>query len=336
MTTFSENPNLYFRNEKAKGPLAKLYENPYDFTNRYYPRNLGSETRGHYINFYINVAEQSSYIAKNRYTVYDFAGRSALNASTQNIASVSNITGENEEDSTIAKVANLVTKRKTKRIKQAIALYMPETMNVEYNADWQSSSLTEAGGRPLALAQGAIGISDTIKNQIKDFDVKTLASDPTIVEAASAISGLNESARDFLFYAAGSAINPQLQVLFKGVDFRRFQFDFLFAPFDESEARNVEEIIKTFRFHLAPEVNVAKMGRYFVPPSEFDIDFLFNGQINEHVHQVGTCVLTNINVDYAPNGISTFTNGMPTHTRMTLQFMETEIVTKQRVDEDNY
>ena len=72
------------------------------------------------------------------------------------------------------------------------------------------------------------------------------------------------------------------------------------------------------------------------PPSEFDIDFLVDGQINDKIHQIGTCVLTNINVDYAPNGWSTFSNGMPTSVRMTLQFMETEIVTKQRVEKDNY
>jgi hypothetical protein len=43
-----------------------------------------------------------------------------------------------------------------------------------------------------------------------------------------------------------------------------------------------------------------------------------------------------MNVDYAPFGWSTFEDGSPTNIRMTLQFMETEIVTKQRVREDNY
>jgi hypothetical protein len=40
-----------------------------------------------------------------------------------------------------------------------------------------------------------------------------------------------------------------------------------------------------------------------------------------------------MNVDYAPNGWSTFIDGTPTNIRMTLNFMETEIVTKQRVQE---
>jgi len=114
---------------------------------------------------------------------------------------------------------------------------------------------------------------------------------------------------------------------------RTFQFDFLFSPHDSEESRNILKIIETFKFHQAPELNAGSMGRYFVPPSEFDIDFLFDGKKNKNIHQIGTCVLQNMNVDYAPNGWSTFSDGMPTQIRMTLQFMETEIVTKQRVME---
>jgi hypothetical protein len=46
----------YSRNNSTPmRPFASLFADGYDFTNRFYRRNLGSETRGHYINFYINV-----------------------------------------------------------------------------------------------------------------------------------------------------------------------------------------------------------------------------------------------------------------------------------------
>ena len=220
---------------------------------------------------------------------------------------------------------------------------MPETVNVQYNADWQSSSLTDAGGLALALGQVAKGVSDASEfDLIKTY--KTLASDPSTASAAAELFGnigeksgiMGPGAKDFFLYATGSALNPQLEVLFKGTEFRTFQFDFIFSPTDATETENVIEIIKTFKFHMSPEINTGLMGRYFTPPSEFDIDFLFNGQKNNKIHQIGTCVLTNVNVDYSPNGWSSFNDGMPTQIRMTLQFMETEIVTKQRVDEDNY
>ena len=332
------------------GPLASLYANGYDFTNRFYPRNLGSETRGHYINFYINVAEKSQYITSKKYTLTGSSGRTATNqanaAKTTGSSfgnSVGSIAGNNAGNTTgevATEIQSAVTTRKTKRITEAIALYMPETLNVQYNADWQSESLTDALGKYVGMAQQASSAIDAYQQGkgVKGT-IKSLAMDPGVAEALGNVtegSILGTGATSFLLYAGGNALNPQLQVLFKGTQMRNFQFDFLFAPFSVEEARNVMEIIKTFKFHQAPEVNASGMGRYFIPPSEFDIDFLLNGQINNKVHQIGTCVLQNMNVDYAPNGWSTFEDGTPTHIRMTLQFMETEIVTKQRVDEDNY
>jgi hypothetical protein len=342
------------------GPLASLFANGYDFSSRFYPRNLGTETRGHYINFYINVAEKSQYLSEGRYTLAGGAGRTAANQANQaqvlgsagggalgNLAATSKYTEKyapsvgNVSTKVLSSVQSALTTRKTKRITQAIALYMPETLNVQYNADWQSQSLTDALGIAGKIAQQGTSAVDAFnKGQGLEGTVKSLASNPAVAEfagdALEKTGVMGAGATSFLLYATGNALNPQLQVLFKGTDFRQFQFDFLFAPFSPDEAKNVIEIIKTFKFHQAPEVNVSGMGRYFVPPSEFDIDFLLGGQINTKVHQIGTCVLTNVNVDYAPNGWSTFGDGTPTHIRLTLQFMETEIVTKERVDKDNY
>jgi len=342
--SFSENSDQRytgFNSKKTEGPLNELYSNPYNFSNMFYPRNLGSEQRGHYINFYINVAQNSTYIKDNVYnindsqfSVFEQAGRTASNQES--------VQASNVVSGAVSELKKLVTTRKTKRISQAIALYMPETVNVQYNADWQSQSLTDAGGRAAFFGQAAASLSDSFSSGEGFLNtVKNLASDPSALEVIGGkmnqgALGFGAGAQDFLLYAFGTALNPQLEVLFKGVDFRTFQFDFLFSPYDSQESSNILNIVKTFRFHMAPEIQTGAAGRYFTPPSEFDIDFIFNGQVNEKVHQIGTCVLTNVNVDYAPNGWSTFDDGMPTQIRMTLQFMETEIVTKQRVDEDNY
>ena len=43
------------------------------------------------------------------------------------------------------------------------------------------------------------------------------------------------------------------------------------------------------------------------------------------------CVLTNMTVDYAPNGWAAYNDGYPVETRLTLQFKETDIVTKSDI-----
>jgi len=316
---------------QAQGPLASLYHNPYNFDSLSYPRDLAQSQRGHYINFYINVAENTSYQSGGNYTGLtgsSFTGGAGVSATNQQNLASQMPTGTQTIQSSL-------TVRKTKRIKQGISLYMPETVNVQYGADWQSQSLTDATG---ALGQyGSIG-AVYMKNAGADKTTSsTSAFVAEVLGKVSENSGLTGAgSQDFALFTQGYALNPQLEVLFKGTEMRQFQFDFLFSPYDESEAESVVNIVKTFKFHQAPEVNTDSVGRFFVPPSEFDIDFLVNGQINDRIHQIGTCVLTNINVDYAPNGWSTFSNGMPTNIRMTLQFLETEIVTKERVAKDNY
>lgn len=53
------------------------------------------------------------------------------------------------------------------------------------------------------------------------------------------------------------------------------------------------------------------------------------------VFRVGDCVLLNVSVDYAPNGWAAYNDGYGVQTRMTLQFKEMEILTKDRMDQWN-
>ena len=319
----------------VSGPLAALDSNPMGFSSMKYPRNIGTDPRGHYINFYINVADNTTYQKDGAYTGLDgstFTGDAGKTATNQAADAAKASTGAQ----TLNSLQSIFTVRKTKRIGGAISLYMPETVNVTYNADWQSQSLTDAAG---ALGQyGSLGASSTAALLKKASGNKTISGvsgawAEILGKVAEGTGAVGAGATDFALFAAGYALNPQLEVLFKGTDMRQFQFDFLFSPYDADEARSVIAIVKQFKFHQAPEVVVDSVGRFFVPPSEFDIDFQYNGQTNGNIHQVGTCVLTNMNVDYAPNGWSTFPDGTPTSIKMTLNFMETEIVTKQRVTE---
>jgi hypothetical protein len=120
----------------------------------------------------------------------------------------------------------------------------------------------------------------------------------------------------------------------------------MFYPRSQTEAKAVMKIIKKLNFHQAPEIANNAGGRFLVPPSEFDIQFLYNGFENPNIPKVSTCVLETIDVDYAPNGFSAYEvpgtgpateggTGMPTAIRMSLQFKETQIVTKEFLTTDS-
>jgi hypothetical protein len=139
--------------------------------------------------------------------------------------------------------------------------------------------------------------------------------------------------------AFGVVQNPMLELLYSKPSFRTFRFEFMFYPRSEKEGKGVQDIIERLRFHQAPEVAQGGTGGFFmVPPSEFDISFYYNGKENPNIPKISTCVLTQFSVDYAPNGFSAYEvpgeaatkggTGMPVAIRLSLQFKETEIVTK--------
>jgi hypothetical protein len=138
--------------------------------------------------------------------------------------------------------------------------------------------------------------------------------------------------------ATGVVQNPMLEVLYSSPSFRTFRFDFQFFPRSEKESLEVQQIIKTLRFHQAPEGLSVSNGFFMVPPSEFNISFYYNGQENPNIPKLGICVLESLTVDYAPSGFSAYEvpgqsaklggTGMPVAIRLSLQFKETEIRTK--------
>ena len=117
---------------------------------------------------------------------------------------------------------------------------------------------------------------------------------------------------------------------------RNFQFEFMFYPRSESEAQQVLQIIELFRFHAAPELGGTGM---LIPPSEFDMKFFYRGKENPNIPPIGTCVLKDVQTNYAPKGFATYESlsdtptkggtGMPVAITMSLAFTETTYLTKE-------
>ena len=54
---------------------------------------------------------------------------------------------------------------------------------------------------------------------------------------------------------------------------------------------------------------------------------------NDFMSKIATCVLTKCDVDYTPDGVRSFDSGAPAAQTMTLEFMETEMLTKEKVQQ---
>lgn len=237
--------------------------------------------------------------------------------------------------------------RKTQLTKDAIALYMPDTLLYSHSQSYDQLSLgTEIGGQVLAAGKSAIeayeknGVSGALGSISK-----TAAEGITQVAGQGAASALGSGQTgQALLASTGRVLNPMLEMVYKSPAFRTFQFDFTFYPRDESEALEVQRIIERFRFHQAPEL-LDGAGGFLVPPSEFDIRFYYGGNLNPNIPGIATCVLTSIDLNYAPNGFSAYEvpgengpklgrTGMPVAIQLTLQFQELTYLLKSDFDAD--
>ena len=211
---------------------------------------------------------------------------------------------------------DLDTRRTTeKKAAAQINLYMPDTLIVTDRQDFDAVSFTEALGA-AGTARGIMGSTTEASARLAE---------------SSGIFG--KGVVDAALYSAGYAMNPLLEILYKGTKNREFVFQFKFAPKNAKEADEILGIIRTLRFHAAPEYDVSMPNsRYFIPPSEFGIEFFIGSDPNTSIPRIAQCVLTNIDTNYAPSGqYSAYVDGMPTEISLQLTFTETAILTKEDV-----
>ena len=227
--------------------------------------------------------------------------------------------------------------RTTKRTSTAIALYMPDNLNFNYQHSFNQVSPSSAfGAVPTAVMQA---FNSAVDKKETDSTVKTFS--PFLAEAITTGIAKATGNADQMFSAfTGLVNNPQMELLFQSTERRSFNFDFSLTPRSQQEAKDIMEIVRLFKFHAAPEILKGVSGRYLIPPSEFDISFFYNGTVNPNIPQISTCVLNSVSVNYAPDGWAAFEvsnnsnpsiggTGMPVSIRLSLNFTETQIITKE-------
>lgn len=294
------------------GPLAALFGNNFGTNILQYPRDLNTSQKGHVVQFTIydvrpaNITEFASQLDKGAFGNAFANGISGI-ASTVSAAAdfAKNFTFENSITSLQNKLSNVDINFQppTDVFNTSISLYMPETVNFSYDSHYDSgASLTGAAGAALPLV-GAI---------------------------ASALQ--NNEAIKAALYKGGFVFNPQQQVMFSGIDFRRYTMDFVFTPYSAQEATTVNNIIKAFRRAAAPTKIKEAAGLFFNTPSVVEVDFTFNGKTNKNLNKIKRSVLESVKVDYAPNGWAAYQDGQPVQTKMTLDFMELELVTRADIE----
>jgi hypothetical protein len=295
----------------TNGPLGLLYSSKFKGANFQYPRDLGSLPKGHVITFTANEIIPSDY-APTLESGFNkiYAGVKSLNNS--NIETLEQAAKDVATETTsfgkefLQKTNLSLTKRK-KSPKDTIALYIPDTMafgnSVSYGKLSTRNTLLKAGGSIPYIGKAINGVASIIESDVTKLALAT----------------------------QGLALNPVDQMLFDGIDFRTFQMAFTFTPYSREEAREVRDIIKTFRKWAAPRIMNGAAGMFFEPPATFEIHFRNKDKENDWVPKVAESVIESVDVNYSPNGWAAHDDGSPVQTMLTLNFREIALIDRNQV-----
>jgi hypothetical protein len=230
----------------------------------------------------------------------------------------------------------------------SILLYAPFQRADQSGFVWQTKAAGKLGSKAPELARGALrGISDiasavrsgNFSQAVDTFNsgfeggAQAAAIFGTLygADALSAATGQFAPAlRDQILREQGVAFNNHMESFFSDVSLRKFNFEFLLSPRTPDEAREIQQIIKMFKYAGHPAQYQGLHGVFFAYPQVFDIEF-FN---QDQTHKIGTSALTNMSTVYGgPTMNNTFYDKHPVQITLSLEFTELEILDKSRVDQ---
>ena len=355
-TGFSKPPPSKVQNiGMTPTPTSLLESDPLRFGTYQFPKDVfENQQLGHYMVFYINVQNRSKYNYNSRITGFQGPETEVGTQSSKarqkwkqnKVTGVNSGTGEPdlfESNRNSASLQGITSNFKTTtRISDSISLYLPANVTDTTSATYEDTptgilgmaaqDLGELGQGLFAKDYEAMGKAGAA--MLKDFSKEAFKRMGGAL--AESLAGA-EGAIPLANRVFGQADNPFVEVFFNTMNVRTFTYNFNFAPRNESETEEIQQIIQLFRFHMAPELQINN-SRYYTLPATFDIHYMYkaadgNGYENDYYNRIGTCVLENVSTNYTPNGVKSFGDGAPTQITMSLSFRETEVLTKAKINE---
>ena len=220
----------------------------------------------------------------------------------------------------------------TRRISTAIALYMPQQITTGYQAKYSEDTIgivaeTVGGAVLSAMSGGGFGgVMGALGAGVEEgFNTFLQKGAEMAAPGAEAMMAIHQ----------GKVITPKLELMFKSVGRRAFSYEFNFIPKSEKEAIEVEKIVLEFKLQMSADFagGGVQGQRRMTIPSTFDIEYMYKGQGNSHLHKISTCVLEKMDVTYGGDKFVAYAGGRPQSTKISLSFSEMEIITKKRVKE---
>jgi hypothetical protein len=219
-----------------------------------------------------------------------------------------------------------------------VQLPLPINLNSSMNADWQQENVSIPRFQ-LMHNKEAINNTD-IPKSFKDFWQLTKGVANSVVSA-----GKNFMSDDIQAIRARTksrsklgglktALNPRMEMLFNGMQFKSYTFDFSLVPKSKKDSNDIQKAIEEIQRASVPSLLGEKMFMQY--PETWFIKFMAGeGDGNKYLMKINECCCTGVTVNYTPHGESynIHEENAPIAIELTLDFTEIFIPTKETIDE---
>lgn len=319
----------------------------------------GTGNQGHYIIFYVNqqtnaklsfgkpaTAEGRAQMVKAQKEQGNVPASNVSVDPTGNVGGAAAGDKAKRDKAIQAKVEDLkkvstvaVVRPPTVRMDTAITLYMPPQVQVTYGANFTDTPIGESaaiGAQAYADIVAGKAATDTIISAAKSVGEELgEGAIRKLLGAVDMIPGL-EGVQEVVDIQRGFVKTPRLELAFKGIPKRAFQYSFTMIPKSAEEANEIQKIIQAFKLNMLPEMKQGSVNR-LTTPNTFDIAYMYNGRENQKLHKISTCVLESMSVTYGGDRYKTFEadadGAPPVMTQIQLAFKEMDLITREKANE---
>ncbi len=232
-----------------------------------------------------------------------------------------------------------------------IFLPIPENIQDSNAVTWGDDSINSVAAAGVGAVQDVIESGDFVKslfNSAGDFAgrMSTALTDANAEKLASSffaskavnILGGNTTLDGVLARTSGSIINPNLELLFKGVTLRSFNFTFDLTPRDEKESDTVKRMLRIFKQNMQARKSSDggnASGFFLRSPNVFQLNYKTGRRNHNFLHKFKPMALLNMAVNYTGAGTyATYDDTTPVHMKLDLSFQELNPVYSEDYDSE--
>lgn len=227
-----------------------------------------------------------------------------------------------------------------------IYLYMPQDISVQYGGQWDDMNISNIARGALGAAGAAFDskpaealetIIKTATTSITNATSKGTLVAKALSEALQATNFGNVSVNDIYSGVTGQILNPNTEVLYKGPKMRGFSLDFKLVPDSDTEAKTIQNILKSFKYATLPSYGTS--GSDSVPsfvrvPAIADVTFMKGGRPNPNVTQFKPSAMVDLDISYTPDGSwATYKDGSPVATNLRVTFQELKMIYADEIEQ---